>query len=333
MEFHDAHLIAGAATAGDDCSVRSDARLVEVFQKTANGGHPFLFVQDGEGAPVGLLAAEDILKRVTDPNPNEMVRWMDMPAEAALQSRLAVPAGTVRAVDDQTDITKVTVDGVLMGVITQEDVLISWKSIQRTLKNSQGDAVTGLPNRATFDQHLQAESNRAERCHHSLGVILIDLDDFKSINDTYGHAAGDTALTTVATALRKSLRSYDMVARFGGDEFAVVCSGCRSGEIDIVVRRVREKVLALQEDMSMPRPLPTISVGAAVIQDVRSMKDTAELIEAADQCLYVAKRCGRNCAFKIEFSPGSEPEAQFVEDAYANYDKVMTGLNETTVPC
>jgi diguanylate cyclase (GGDEF)-like protein len=295
--------------------------MVAVFQKTASGGHPFLFVQDDAGNPVGLVAAEDVLKRVTNPDPSEMVRWMDMPAETALQSRLEVPNVGGKPVTDESALKKVTKDGVLLGVITETDVLISWRSIQKTLKNSQGDAVTGLPNRATFDQHLEAESNRAQRCHHSVAVILVDLDKFKQINDTYGHSAGDSALSTVTNALRKSLRSYDMVARFGGDEFAVICSGCRPGEIDIVIRRLREEVLKLQHDPTVPKPVPTISVGASVVHDMKAGADIAEMIERADECLYAAKRVGRNCAFKVETVDGVSPDPEFVEDRYADVDR------------
>lgn len=331
MEFHDAHLIQGPTTGGENCSVRSDARLVEVFQKTAHGGHPYLFVQDDAGDPVGLVAAEDVLKRVTNPDPSEMVRWMDMPAEAALQSRLEVPDAIGKGVTDDSELTKVTKDGVLLGVITETDVLISWRSIQKTLKHSQGDAVTGLPNRATFDQHLEAECNRAQRCHHSIAVILVDLDKFKQINDTFGHAAGDSALNTVATALRKSLRSYDMVARFGGDEFAVICSGCRPGEIDIVMRRIREEVLKLQHDPTVPKPVPTISVGASVVHDMQHGYDLAEIIERADQCLYAAKRVGRNCAFKVEAEGHGSMDPMFVEDRFADVHQIRGLLVEAGV--
>lgn len=333
MEFHDAHLIEGPLTSGDACSVSADARLVEVFQKTASSGHPYLFVHDDTGAPVGLVAAEDILKRVINPDPSEMVRWMDMPVEAALQSRLEVPKVSANSVTDDSELTKVTKDGVLLGVITESDVLVSWKSIQKTLKNSQGDAVTGLPNRATFDQQLEAEANRAQRCHHSLGVILVDLDNFKQINDKFGHAAGDTALHVIGTALRKSLRSYDLVARFGGDEFAIICCGCRPGEIDIVVRRIREEVLKLQVDPKISKPVPTISVGASVVHDVSLLDNVTDAVEAADKCLYAAKRVGRNCAFKIETERGGKPDPMFVEDDYADVEQIHCLLTKTNIPC
>lgn len=318
MEFHSSHLTKGEAVPSERCSVKANARLVEVFQRTATGGQPYLFVEDEHGSPVGLLAAEDVLRRVTDPDPSELMRWMDMPAESALQSRIQMPHHEDQHADSSsTEPIQVSRDGVLLGVITDNDVLISWRSIQRTLQTSQGDAVTGLPNRATFDQHLEAEINRGKRCHHSVAVVVVDLDYFKPINDQFGHAAGDAALHAVATHLRSSLRSYDMVARFGGDEFAVVCSGCRPGEIDIVLRRVRENILSLQESLGTTQPVPTISVGAAVAHDLWNLNQ-AQLVAAADECLYAAKEAGRNCAYKIELGTDELSAPEFVEDRYSH---------------
>ena len=317
MEFNNVQFLVGDETDRDECCVDSQAGMLEVFQKSADGCHPFLFVEDRDGDPVGLIAAEDVLQRVTNPSPNELTRWMDMPVEAALQSRIDVPRNATRQNEDAA-YTRVAKDGKLLGVITENDVLISWRSIHRTLKNSQGDAVTGLPNRAAFDQHLAAECNRAQRARHSVAVILIDLDFFKQINDQFGHAAGDAALNAVATTLRSSLRSYDMVARFGGDEFAVICSGCRNGEIDIVVRRIREVILGLQTDPSMPRPMPTVSVGAAVAHDLNAISDPSTINQAADECLYAAKEAGRNCAWKCELGSDATVQPVFVQDQFSH---------------
>lgn len=329
MDFHSAHLIEGSEVLASHCSVKANARLVEVFQRTEDGGRPYLFVEDEEGRPVGVLAAADVLRRITHPNPFEMRRWMDMPADSALQSRIEVPElleadnGPPSTPEESSQYTKVSRNGALLGIITDSYVLVSWKSIQKSMKNAQGDAVTGLPNRKAFDYHLDAEFNRASRGLHSVSVVLVDLDFFKQINDTYGHAAGDSALNHVGKALRASLRSYDLVARFGGDEFAVICSGCRPGEIDIVLRRIRETVLALHEAPTIPRPLPTISVGAAVAHDVRLVKSSADLVGLADEALYAAKEAGRNQAYKVELGMDGNTMPQFVEDRFSNCEVVL----------
>ena len=317
MEFHQAHLTQTESVDRSDCCVSSDVKLLEVFQKTAEGGRPFMLVEDKDGAPVGIVSADEVLQRVRSPHPMEVGRWMDMPVESALQGRFQMPdeAGKQTSLEDCTTISR---DGVLLGVMTDDDVLISWRSIQKTLQASQGDAVTGLPNRARFDQHLEAECNRAARNHVSVSVILIDLDYFKPINDQFGHAAGDIALKTVSQTLRKNLRSYDMVARFGGDEFAAVCTGCRPGEISIVLRRIRECVIALQEDPDVPRPIPTVSVGACVVHDFSMVSGGHEIVKRADETLYAAKEAGRNCAFKMELHPRFDPTPVVVNDKYTN---------------
>ena len=317
MEFHRTQLTTQQRIPPENWTVKAHSRLVEVFQKTADGGSPYLFVEDASGNPVGLLAAEDVLRRVTDPDPGEFVRWMDMPAEAALQSRIEVPRVSRHTTISQTH-TQVSRDGVLMGIITDDDVLVSWRSIQNTLRSSQGDGVTGLPNRSTFDQHLAAEINRAHRTGQSVSVVLIDLDFFKQINDQWGHAAGDHALSVVAGSLRSSLRSYDLVARFGGDEFAVVCGGCRAGEIDIVLRRLREKVMEQHASASEDQPVPSVSMGAAVAHNAGQVQSPGQLVAAADEALYFAKKAGRNCAFKREIGLGLSGGCVYVEDRYAD---------------
>lgn len=124
-----------------------------------------------------------------------------------------------------------------------------------------------------------------------------------------------------------------MVARFGGDEFAVLCSGCRPGEIDIVVRRLREEVSKLQNDPHVPKPVPTISVGASVVHEVNLKDDPTEIIETADECLYAAKRVGRNCAFKVESERGRKTDPIFVEDDYADVVQIQRLLSEVPIPC
>ena len=108
-----------------------------------------------------------------------------------------------------------------------------------------------------------------------------------------------------------------MVARFGGDEFAVICSGCRPGEIDIVLRRIRETVLALQTAPAITRPIPTISVGAAVAHHTSNIVTPANLVNIADQALYASKQAGRNRAYKVELGIGHSPLPVFVEDCFS----------------
>lgn len=318
------------------CSVHADAKLLEVLKIAHESHSPFLFVKDDDGKPMGVLATDDVMRRVTSPSPHETQRWMDMTVEAMLPGRLDVhdEPSSVDAIELQSrSVTQVSRNGTLLGMMTGDDVFVSWKSVRNTLTASQGDGVTGLPNRATFDYHLESECNRAARLGTSVSVILVDLDFFKQVNDQHGHSAGDTALKVVSTALRRSLRSYDLVARFGGDEFAIICNGFRLNEVDIVTRRLREAVMQLQDDPDVPQPVPSISVGAAVAFDVPSPSIKRKLIDDADECLYAAKRVGRNCAFKKELHVMAPSEPVFVPDQYADSDRIESILAGAPVLC
>lgn len=164
------------------------------------------------------------------------------------------------------------------------------------------DAMTGLDNFRRFEQNLGEEMRRAERYDRPMSLILLDIDHFKSFNDTLGHQAGDALLGQLATVLRDSLRSVDKPARYGGEEFVVVCPETGSTEAALIAERIRRSVaqttFALvdqeQADQSgLPRTTTvTVSVGYATFpRDARAPRD---LIRCADEALYAAKASGRN---------------------------------------
>ena len=124
-----------------------------------------------------------------------------------------------------------------------------------------------------------------------------------------------------------------MVARFGGDELAIICSGCRLNEVDIVMRRIRETVMGLSDNPEISGPAPSISVGAAVAFDTQSHSIRKELIEKADECLYAAKRVGRNCGFKNEMHVMAPSEPVFVPDKYSDTERIESILDGATALC
>ena len=330
MDFHLASMNLGQQQDATTRSVAANAKLLDVLKVAQQSKTSYLFVHDAAKHPIGVLATDDVIRRVTSPSPHETQRWIDMTVEAMLPGRLEAPDPldtSAKKNSSSSDrlhesLTQVSSDGQLLGVMTGNDVLVSWSSVRNTLAASQGDGVTGLPNRATFNYHLEAECNRAAREGTPLAVLLVDLDFFKQINDEHGHSAGDTALRIVSTAIRRSLRSYDLVARFGGDEFAIICSGCRLNEVDIVMKRIRETVMGLSANPEISGPLPSISVGAAVAFDVQSSSMKQKLIDDADECLYAAKRVGRNCGFKKEMHPMAPSAPVFVPDDFANSERI-----------
>jgi diguanylate cyclase (GGDEF)-like protein len=146
------------------------------------------------------------------------------------------------------------------------------------------DGLTGLPNRRQCEDVLAAELARAERFGGSLAVVIADLDDFKALNDRYGHAAGDAALCEFAAVLRDSVRDVDLACRWGGEEFVLVLPGTDGAGAASVAERVRENLRERSLDF-------TSSFGVASFAETSS---GAELVRRADAALYRAKRAGKD---------------------------------------
>ena len=153
------------------------------------------------------------------------------------------------------------------------------------------DFLTGLWNRGEILSFLQREFARARRDRMAVGVVLADIDYFKKVNDQYGHDCGDAVLKAVARGLGASLRVYDGVGRYGGEEFLLVIPGC---DLDITVRRanqIRESVGQMQIPTSAGTMSVTVSMGAVVAEPSVDLEET---IRRADAALYQAKHNGRN---------------------------------------
>lgn len=158
---------------------------------------------------------------------------------------------------------------------------------ERMQEMAATDALTSLANRRSLDEALARDIARADRDAGRLSVVLLDLDHFKTLNDTHGHLVGDNVLRAVAATLRDIGRDYDTVARYGGEEFAVVLPGCSPA----VARAVAERLRAAVEATTAEVPV-TASAGVATYPD--DATDVRSLIQAADEGLYASKRAGRN---------------------------------------
>jgi diguanylate cyclase (GGDEF)-like protein len=155
------------------------------------------------------------------------------------------------------------------------------------------DALTGLLNRTSLDGRLHQEFERAKRAGNQLAVVMADVDDFKTINDTHGHQIGDAVLQVVGAIIRSAVRVFDVCARYGGDEFAILMPSTDHASAAACAERIRRRVSEYRGDPVAPMlPSLTMSVGVAVIE----AGDTpAELIQRADRALYQAKAAGKNC--------------------------------------
>ncbi len=163
------------------------------------------------------------------------------------------------------------------------------------------DALTGIPNRRHFDKTIQAEWNRASRQESPLSLLMVDIDHFKFINDTFGHADGDICIRQVASALKASLqREFDTLTRYGGEEFAAILPQTDRAGAEIVAQRMRGIVNNLRLRNRAPYgSTVTVSIGIATREAVASGAPE-DLVETADRALYRAKRAGRD---RAEFEP------------------------------
>lgn len=170
------------------------------------------------------------------------------------------------------------------------------------------DPLTTLYNRRGLMTHLEQWQSWAQRYDRPLGVLLIDVDDFKSINDTHGHTVGDLALKAVAEALERTIRGSDMVARYGGDEFAVVAPETDAKELAALANRlvqaVRDSDLHDWDGASIP---VSISVGGVIAGPEAATGTVDSLLAVADQSLYSAKNHGKNRIGEIVVYIASEP--------------------------
>ena len=155
------------------------------------------------------------------------------------------------------------------------------------------DALTGLWNRGAILERLGQELSRATRENRSVGVVLADLDHFKQINDTHGHAAGDAVLREAAHRMRAALRPYDGVGRYGGEEFLMLVPGCGAAEAGRVAERVRCSLADSPIQIGENTLLVTSSLGVAVSR-IGQPTNADTLVQGADTALYQAKADGRN---------------------------------------
>jgi len=163
---------------------------------------------------------------------------------------------------------------------------------------TQIDPLTGLFNRRAFEKKIEEEFERAKRYDHPLSVLILDIDNFKTINDTYGHHGGDTALIKISDTLREKTRRSDFAARYGGEEFVLILPETDQDSAVQVAGKVHEEIRSRTFGTSISPFSLTVSVGLCSTS-TRPYSDWRQILGAADQALYVAKNRGKN---RIEVS-------------------------------
>jgi diguanylate cyclase (GGDEF)-like protein len=176
-------------------------------------------------------------------------------------------------------------------------MLMVTKRVQERLEYvASHDDLTGTYTRAIFFDLLSREIARSRRHSQPLSLLIMDIDDFKLVNDRYGHPAGDQVIKSFASIASTELRHHDVLCRYGGEEFAVLLPSTGLDEAAAVAERIRQEFSSVVTINNMPPSTVSVGVGSAR----NGQADMAQLIESADQALYIAKKLGKN---RVELAP------------------------------
>lgn len=169
---------------------------------------------------------------------------------------------------------------------------------------SARDSLTGLYNRWYVMEKIDSEMNRSLRHGSPVALLMLDIDHFKRINDSFGHPAGDSVLRSFGQVLRESCRVYDIPGRYGGEEFCIVLPETRIGNTHAVADRIQQRLAEIRFDVGEENVAITASIGIAGLDSVadEGLVTSTALIERADRALYSAKHLGRN---RVEIWPSS----------------------------
>ena len=340
--FHSGRLLIDkqlTAAAQNDLAVRVETSLLDVALHMARSPYRQLLVQTLNGDIAGVVSDADLLGFLARTDVDDSGNWKTrgvesvMPVRFRTQQEDTVESDTAangvssKKKSRSIDCVPIVVDDRLVAVQTHDDLLLSWSQLQPLVRSATTDELTTLANRSVFQRRFTEEWSRSTRFGEPLGLLLIDLDNFKEINDSLGHLAGDAVLAEFGACLRKTLRLYDVVARFGGDEFAALCCNCDPSGIVAPIRRL----LSVAREMPLPRRQAgvqvSVSIGAAVVAGGFDQLSVDAVIAAADECLYASKEAGRNCAHFVTLNGSDRSELTRIEA------EELTGSESSAKPC
>lgn len=267
------------ASFGAPEDISNDSELgSRVARSIFNSGEPILVADVAKG-PLSPAPAE---RRYNSPS------FISYPITLSGEP-FAVMNFTEKSSGEQFDRSDLEMlDSISPQIAVAVDRMTLQEKIDEFAQLSITDPLTGLLNRRYIEERLAEEINRWGRSSEPLSFLMLDVDEFKSYNDRFGHPAGDQALITVGTILKETVRGADVAARYGGEEFAVLLPETSSSEAKVIAERIRSRV----EDAEFQHRKVTISIGIATYSEF--FQNGEELISAADKALYAAKRHGRN---------------------------------------
>ena len=262
-------------------SVAIGCMIADVFDSEHPSRIDSVFVELRKAFGMDNAAAEELLENVRDAT-REMARLFDISCDN---------------VPDMQTIMSDANEALLQITLESQQSANELEQTNRELQEQMyKDALTGVANRGKFNEYMQQQFDFAQKQTAPLGVIFMDADRFKAVNDTHGHAAGDAVLVTLAMILEETVGDAGLVARYGGEEFAVVLPGHDRKQAAYMAERIRKNVestpVKCDDDLTLSI---TISLGVASYDGVRFFKRPEQLVQAADKAVYAAKNSGRNC--------------------------------------
>jgi diguanylate cyclase (GGDEF)-like protein/PAS domain S-box-containing protein len=204
----------------------------------------------------------------------------------------------------ECNLTSYKIDGEEIGwLLSFHDISEHKKADDKLRELAITDSLTGVYNRRYFFQLAETELERSYRYDRDLSIILLDIDYFKQINDTFGHLIGDQVLEALSVRCRRSLRVFDSIGRFGGEEFIILLPETNLTDAAVIAERLREQVENIMVVTPKGNASTTISLGVAAFEPGQPLS-LDKLLAAADQALYIAKDGGRN---RVQLQIQQEP--------------------------
>jgi two-component system, cell cycle response regulator len=259
-----------------------DDGVTVTLLETRDCATPLVWEAWERGAPILVRALDDDLLDAVLPGARNAI----VAPVIAEDETIGVAVGEWGG-DDNASMSALTVQAFAQSAMHTALALRNAALLEEVERLATRDGLTGLANRRLFEESLDRETARSRRLGTPLSLLILDVDHFKQINDTYGHPAGDAVLREIGNAVASSTKAFDVAARYGGDEFVVLLPGCNAIDASGVADRVRAEIAHQVSDAPV-----TVSVGVATMPD--NALDSQRLVAAADGALYEAKRSGRD---------------------------------------
>ncbi len=302
MQLQDGYLMVAGPYQRTSPIIGLETTTEDALCQLDRSGRRELLVADHNGSLVGVITEAELTHAELHDRGMRKTRSVASLLAARLRADSTARDSALQSMlqpGDELRCMPVLQDGQLVSLLTDDDFFVSWKQVSGLIAAASKDQLTELASRSTFMRRLNEEWERARRRQSPLALLLVDLDDFKLVNDRCGHLTGDSVLSKVGACMRRQLRSYDIVARFGGDEFAALCCDCQPDDVVVPIARLRNAVRSLPVPRQLERDALSLSVGAAVVCSGFDMLSIEDLYEAADEALYATKRAGRDGAFRM----------------------------------